>query len=140
MALWDTTTPFGERVARRLADEQVIWLVTTDASGTPQPNPVWFILEGESLLLFSQPDAAKVRHIQARPRVALNFNTDAHGEDVIVLLGTAAIDPSTAAIDRIPAYLAKYAQAIPGIGMTPEKMAEVYSTAIRVTLERVRGF
>jgi PPOX class probable F420-dependent enzyme len=138
--MWDTTTDFGQRVERRLADELVIWLVTTDRSGTAQPNPVWFIREGATLLLYSKPDAAKVRHIQERPRVALNFNTAADGEDVIVFLGTAAIDLAAQAIAKLDVYLEKYAASIPAIGMTPETMAATYSTAIRVTIERVRGF
>jgi PPOX class probable F420-dependent enzyme len=138
--MWDTTTEFGQRVERRLAKEQVIWLVTTDRAGTPQPNPVWFIREGPSLLIFSKPDAIRLRHIQERPRVALHFATDAAGNDVVVLLGTAALDPSVAPVDRVDAYLAKYAAAIPAIGMTPAQMAATYSAAIRVTLERVRGF
>jgi hypothetical protein len=36
----DPATPFGERVARRLREEAVIWLTTMGADGTPQPNPV----------------------------------------------------------------------------------------------------
>lgn len=39
----DLTTEYGARVARRLQDEQVIWLTTVGRDGTPQPNPVWFI-------------------------------------------------------------------------------------------------
>jgi PPOX class probable F420-dependent enzyme len=138
--MWDTTTEFGQRVERRLAEELVIWLVTTDRGGTPQPKPVWFIREGESLLIYSQPDTAKVRHVQERPQVALNFNTDAEGDDVIVLLGTAAIDPSAPPANRHAAFGAKYAQAIPGINMTPEQFAASYSVAIRVTLKKVRGW
>jgi PPOX class probable F420-dependent enzyme len=136
----DPASEFGQRVERRLAEEQVIWLVTTSADGTPQPSPVWFIREGETLLIFSKPDAPKVRNIRARPRVALNFNTDAGGENVVVLLGTATLDPDTPALHALPAYLAKYGPAIPGLGMTPEQMAAVYSQAIRVRIEKVRGF
>lgn len=138
--MWDTTTEFGQRVERRLADETVLWLVTTDSDGRPQPNPIWFIREGATLLIYSQPNAAKVRHIAARPQVALNFNTDAGGEDVVVLLGSAAIDPQAPPANQVPAYVAKYGPHIPGIGMTAEEMAASYSTAIRVTIERVRGF
>jgi PPOX class probable F420-dependent enzyme len=138
--MWDPTTEFGQRVERRLADEQVIWLVTTSADGTPQPSPVWFIREGDTLLIFSKPDAPKVRNIRARPRVALHFNTDAGGEDVVVFVGTAALDTDSPAMDALPEYLAKYGPAIPNLGMTPEQMAEVYSQAIRVRLEKVRGF
>jgi PPOX class probable F420-dependent enzyme len=138
--MWDTTSAFGQRVERRLAEEAVIWLVTTAADGTPQPSPVWFIREGETLLIFSKPDAPKVRNIRARPRVALHFNTDAHGEDVIVFTGTAALDADAPAAHELPAYLAKYGPQIPSIGMTPEQMGQVYAQAIRVRLEKVRGF
>jgi len=44
----DPNTPFGERVQRRLATSKVIWLTTVGADGTPQPNPVWFVVDGES--------------------------------------------------------------------------------------------
>lgn len=138
--MWDTTSAFGRRVERRLAEETVIWLVTTSADGTPQPSPVWFIREGDTLLIFSRPDAPKVRNIRARPRVALHFNTDAGGEDVIVFTGTASAEAGAPPIHALPAYLAKYGPHIPSIGMTPEQMAAAYSQAIRVRLDKVRGF
>ncbi len=138
--MWDSSSEFGQRVERRLAEEQVAWLVTTDRSGTPQPNPIWFLWDGAGLLIYSRPDAAKVRHIQERPQVALHFDTDAHGDDVVVLLGSAALDPAAPPADQLAAYLAKYGPSIPGIGMTPAQMAAAYSTAIRVTIDRVRGF
>lgn len=138
--MWDLTTEFGQRVERRLADETVIWLVTTSADGTPQPSPVWYIREDDTLLIFSKPDAPKVRNIAARPRVALHFNTNAEGEDVVVFLGTASLDPEAQPVDKLPTYIAKYGPHIPGIGMSPEQMAAVYSQAIRITLNKVRGF
>ncbi len=138
--MWDLATEFGQRVEHRLAHETIIWLVTTSADGTSQPSPVWYIREGDTLLIFSKPDAPKVRNIRARPRVALHFNTNSAGEDVVVFHGTAMLDTDATPVDALPAYLAKYGAAIPGIGMTPAEMAQVYSQAIRVQLERVRGF
>ncbi len=138
--MWDTTTEFGQRIARRLAEEQIIWLVTTGQDGTPQPSPVWFVWDGATMRIFTKPDAPKVRNIQARPRIALHFNSDASGGDVIVFLGTAAVDPTTTAAHLLSAYLAKYGASIPALGMTPEQMGAVYATAIRVTLTKVRGF
>lgn len=91
--MWDTTTEFGQRIARRLAEELIIWLVTTGKDGTPQPSPVWFVWDGETVLIFSKPDAPKVRNIQACSRVALHFNSDARGWDVVVFTSTAALDP-----------------------------------------------
>jgi len=114
--------------------------VTTSNDGLPQPSPVWYIREGDTLLIFSKPDAPKVRNIRQRPRVALHFNTDDAGEDVVVFTGTATLDPDAAPLDALPAYLAKYGDDIPRIGMTPEQMTAVYSQALRVRLEKVRGF
>jgi PPOX class probable F420-dependent enzyme len=55
MPLIDPSTDFGARVARRLADETIGWLVTVDAEGTPQPSPVWYLWDGETILIYSNP-------------------------------------------------------------------------------------
>ena len=39
----DTSTPFGARIANQLANDEIMWLTTVDANGTPQPVPVWFL-------------------------------------------------------------------------------------------------
>src|SRR4051794_10891046 len=103
----DTTTAFGERVARRLADETVIWLTTVGADGTPQPSPVWFIWDGSEILIYSQPDKPKLRNIAANPRVALNFNSTDSGGNVVVITGNARVDPDAPRADAVPAYLEK---------------------------------
>lgn len=136
----DLSTEFGQRVMRRLHEEQVIWLVTVAPDGTPQPRPVWFLWEEGTILIYSQPDAHKVRHIRHNPRVALHFNTDAEGGDVIVFIGEARVDDAAPRADHHAAYLAKYAQGVADLGMTPQQMAEEYNVAIRITPTYVRGF
>ncbi len=140
MSIIDTSSDFGQRTARRLADEQVVWLVTVDSSGTPQPVPVWFIWDGQTALIYSHPNQAKIRNIERSGRVSLNFNSDFHGGDVVVLTGTAEIEPSTAAADQNPAFIEKYADGIASINMTPESFAAAYSVPIRVTPAKLRGF
>jgi PPOX class probable F420-dependent enzyme len=140
MSVIDTSSDFGQRVARRLADEQVVWLTTVDSTGTPQPVPVWFIWDGQTALIYSHPNQAKIRNIERSGRVSLNFNSDFHGGDVVVLNGTAQIEPSTPAADQCPAYIEKYADGISSINMTPESFAAAYSVPIRVTPAKLRGF
>jgi PPOX class probable F420-dependent enzyme len=65
-----TSTPFGERVARRLREEKLAWL-TVGADGTPQPNPVWFLWEGDTILIYSMTHAARVANIKHMPRIFL---------------------------------------------------------------------
>ena len=83
----DFSTRFGRHVNRRLRQEKIIWLTTVDSNNTPQPRPVWFHWDGETVLIFSERHKAKLRHITGNPRVALNFNTDEDGGDVAVLTG-----------------------------------------------------
>lgn len=136
----DNSTEFGQRVERYLAEREVIWLVTTGADGTPQPSPVWFVREDDTLLIYSKPGAPKLRNLSARPRVALHFDTDAQGSDVVVLLGSAALAPDAPPNNQHAAYQEKYRAGIARIGSNPERFAADYSAAIRVQLEKVRGF
>ena len=136
----DPSTEYGARVARRLREEQVIWLTTVGRDGTPQPNPVWFLWEGESFLIYTQPTAYKLRNIHRNARVSLHFDSGESGEDVVVFTGTASLDESAPLAHQHPAYLEKYRQGISDIDMTPESMGEAYHVAIRVRPEKVRGF
>jgi PPOX class probable F420-dependent enzyme len=105
--MFDLSTEFGARVARRLDKELIIWLVTVRA--------------------------------EQNPKVALNFDGDGDGGDIIVFTGTAAIDPQAPPSNEIAAYQEKYGEHIVGINMTPELFARAYSVALRVTPASVRG-
>jgi PPOX class probable F420-dependent enzyme len=137
----DLTSKFGRKAKRHLKQQYVVWLTTIGADLSPQPRPVWFIWDGASFLIFSQPHAHKVRHITAHPQVALHFNTDESGDkDVIVFAGTAAIDPSVPPAHKVRAYFRKYRDGIQELGMTPEQFSREYSAAIRVTPTSLRGW
>lgn len=140
MSIIDTSTDFGQRAARRLDEEQVAWLVTIDGSGTPQPVPIWFIWDGESALIYSQPNQAKIRNIERSGRASLNFNSDFHGGDVVVLTGAAEVDTAAPSVDQNPAFVEKYAEGFVSIDMTPETFAASYSVPLRVTPTKLRGF
>jgi PPOX class probable F420-dependent enzyme len=135
----DTSTPFGERVERRLRQEVVIWLVTTSADGTPQPSLVWFLWDGEDVLVYSRPNTPKVRNVQRSSRVAVHFDSDGTGGNVIVLEGEGRSADDTPPADQLDEYLAKYRERIAGIGMTPETFARGYSVPIRLRPEKLRG-
>ena len=131
-----------ESKAKRLTKEEyVIWLTTVDSTHTPQPRPVWFIWDGDTFLIFSQPGAHKVAHIKRNPSVSLHFNTDKTGDqDVIVYVGVAGIDETARPAHKVAAYFKKYKTGIKEIGMTPEKFSEEYSVAIRVKPSSLRGW
>ena len=135
----DTTTEFGRRVLRRLQEEPVIWLTTVDANGVPQPRPVWFLWDGESFLIYSQPETGKVRHIKRNPQVALNFDGNGQGGDIVVFIGTARFADEAPPGDEHAAYLEKYRAGIEQLGSTPAQFARDYAVPIEVVPDRVRG-
>lgn len=132
-------TEFGARVARRLREARIIWLTTVRADGMPQPNPVWFLWDGETILIYTKPTARRLRHLAQNPKVALNFDADEWGEDVVILTGEARVDADAPPATTVAAYIEKYREGIARIEMTPESMAQTYSVAIRVTPKNLRG-
>ena len=137
--LIDESTEFGARVARHLREEVVVWMTTVTPAGSPLPSPVWFVWDGaDSVLMYSMP-GARVRNVEANPRVTLNFGGDGRGGDIVVLSGRATVDEGAPPADRADDYLAKYDGHIARIGRTPESFAARYSVPVRVTLARLRG-
>lgn len=133
---------FGQRARRRLHDETVVWLTTTAADGTPQPNPVWFLWEpdDEAVVIYNATDAKRLDRFAARPRVALHFDSNGRGGDIVVLTGVAEQALDIPQVNENEAYLAKYAEAISRMNMDPAQFAQAYSVPIRVRVSRVRGF
>lgn len=135
----DLSTEFGQRVVRRLKGEQIIWLTTVDHSAKPQPRPVWFLWHEETIWMYSQPNTHKLDHIRQNPQVALHFDSDGRGGDIIVFSGTASIESNGPSANEVREYIDKYALGLERIGMTPEAFADSYSIPVRVELTSLRG-
>ena len=134
-------TRFGRHVASRLRRERIVWLTTvaSDHDDSPLSRPVWFHWDGRTVLILSQKGKAKLRHISHNPRVALNFNTDADGGDVAVILGDAHILERQPR-GRIAAYLKKYRRGIKELDMTLEKFKDSFAVPIQIIPRTLRGF
>jgi PPOX class probable F420-dependent enzyme len=135
----DDTTEFGQRAARRLREDVLAWLTTVDRRGTPQPIPVWFLWDGiDSILVYSRPDTAKLRSIEANPRVSLHLDGNGQGGDIVVCLGEARVSNDPPA-DQIPEYVEKYAPLIERNRWTPALFAADYSVPLRIAVTKIRG-
>lgn len=138
---FDRSTAYGQRVEQRLQDEQVIWLTTVTPGGQPLPVPIWFLWDGqEEVLIYSRPNTPKLRNIANHPKVALNFNSDDTGGNIIQFDGEARLDPDAPLATGVEPYIEKYRIGIGRLGTTPEGFAADYSAAIRVRLSKVRGY
>ncbi|MCC6616270.1 MAG: TIGR03667 family PPOX class F420-dependent oxidoreductase [Anaerolineae bacterium] len=127
------------KYAAVIAEAEYMWFTTVRADGQPQPTPVWFVFEDGKFLIYSQPQAQKIRNIRANPKVALNIVLRDDAEEFLVIMGDAVLDPGALPATKQAAYMNKYAESIPAIDMTPESFDAMFSLAIRVTPTRVRG-
>ncbi|NOK62982.1 MAG: TIGR03667 family PPOX class F420-dependent oxidoreductase [Chloroflexi bacterium AL-W] len=138
--MFDVSTEFGARVVHRLQNDYIIWLTTVRADGTPQPSPIWFLWADETIIFYSKPDTPKIRNITPNPRVALNFDGDGQGGNIVVFTGEAAIDQQIPPANQFSVYLTKYGEGMTTrLGMSPAQLAQIYAIPVRVTLLRIRG-
>lgn len=133
----DPTHPKYAHVDQRLRSEPIIWLSSVRPDGRPHLVPVWFLWDGASIFIFSQPAAQKIRNLQANPNVTLALEAADEGADIAILEGTAAIFATTDWDRILPAYTAKYAQPIREMGSTIETMTAGYSKLLQITPSRL---
>jgi PPOX class probable F420-dependent enzyme len=135
----DPSTSFGERVRSRLRDDRVAWLTTVGDDGTPQPNPVWFWWDGDSILVYNRADAHRLRHVRARPGVALNLDGDGQGGDIVVVVGQAELPDGEPASHEVPEYVAKYGERMAAVAGSLEGFSAAFPVPMRVRPRRIRG-
>jgi PPOX class probable F420-dependent enzyme len=118
----------------------MIWLTTVRSDGQPQSVPVWFLWDGETFLIYSQPGRQKLKNIGRNARVGLHLNANDRGGDVVRAEGTAEVVQDIPPAKEVGEYLEKYRESIARIGFDPESFALAYSVALRMTPDRWRGW
>ena len=118
---------FSDEVAIRLGGEQMIWLTTTKADGTPLPNPVWFLWNSGEFVVLTVPDSVKWKNMRRNPSVAFNFNTiSVDGSDVAIFQARANLDCAPLSDAEFQAYLTKYERGMEQLGLTREILKSSY--------------
>ena len=125
-----------QEVSDRLSSDKYVWLTTVAKSGQPVPRLVWFFFDGKEVTVYSQPNAAKLRHIKAHPRVSLNLDSDGNGRGTVVIGGEATIEVADADPIADEQYQAKYRDYAVSMGMTEEFLA-AFSTRLKISIGKV---
>jgi PPOX class probable F420-dependent enzyme len=128
----DMTTIAATRILRFLEREPVVWLSTVRPDGAPHLVPIWFTWDGEALLIFSKPDAQKVRNLRANPSVMLALGDVDDDFDVGLIEGRAEFVDLRGSGAVPAAHLEKYADRLAALGLSAADYAETYSQAIRI--------
>jgi PPOX class probable F420-dependent enzyme len=125
-------------VEARLHGNLMAWLTTVKPNGQPVSVPVWYLLrEDETVLVYSQPNKAKLRNVQQNPRVTLGLDVTDLGRDIIRLDGTALRVQDIPPADQNPQYVAKYTERIGAIFGTADRFAAMFSSAVLITPTRL---
>jgi PPOX class probable F420-dependent enzyme len=124
-----------EQIEKHLTSDELAWLTTVTPSGRPAPRLVWFLWDGTTIVIYTQPNVAKVRHITTNPHVTVHFNSAAGGGDAVVISGTATLVPEAPLPSAVPKMVEKYAARLEQMGYEQE-WYDAYSLAMHVTLEK----
>jgi PPOX class probable F420-dependent enzyme len=138
--IFDSGSDADRHALERLETEMVAWLATVTPDGQPQTFPIWFLWRDGELLIYSDRRAKRNANIAANPKVAFHLHATKEGGDVVVIEGTARIDPDAPGPQADPAYLAKYDAWIKGFMEDAAAFAEIYNVGIRITPTRGRAF
>jgi PPOX class probable F420-dependent enzyme len=111
--------------------------ITVRPDGRPHAVVVWFLWDGESILIFSRPNNQKVRNLQHNSNVVLAKDNTHEGSDPITIEGIAALLKPGEVNTAQPGFVEKYGEHIKRIGYTLEEMAAEYSQPIRIIPTRV---
>lgn len=134
------TTEPGFALDRRIRSESVVWLTTVSADGRPHVVPVWFDWDGESFLVFTKPEAKKVRNLRSNAAVMLALGEPRADFDVVLIEAEAEIlDAPTSALAPM-AYFDRYATWMAAIGLSRGEFVATYSRALRIRPTRFLGW
>jgi PPOX class probable F420-dependent enzyme len=134
------TTLAATRTVRFLEHEPIVWVSTVRPDGTPHLVPTWFWWDGEALLVFSKPNAQKIRNVRVNPSVMLALGDPEDDFDVGLIRGRAEL-LTTRTVDVLPAaFLAKYSDRIAALTLTATEFAATYSQVVRIVPDVFLGW
>ena len=120
----------------KLRGDLVAWLTTIRPDGSPAARPVWFVWHDPEILVYSEPQTHKVRHLERDARASVHFNSDDEGGAIVVLDVEAAVEHDAPTPSECEGYLAKYADWISRLGVTSEAYDGQFSTLLRLVVRR----
>lgn len=129
------TVEFTQEATQRLQSDNFGWLTTVAKSGQPIPRLVWFYFDGSDVFVYTQPSAAKVRHIRDHPRVSLSLDSDGSGAGIVAVGGEATIDAQDSDPRDDAPYWQKYGAYSDQIGLTDAMGA--YNLRLRISVDKL---
>ena len=133
----DLSNPKQAYVDERLRTNLIIWLGSVRPDGRPHLVYVFFLWDGQHILIFSEPSSQKIRNVRHNPYVTLGLDETKGGEDMVILEGRAQVLDDPAVNTTLPAFVAKYDALLKAkASLSAEAMGAIFSQALRITPTR----
>jgi hypothetical protein len=105
--------------------------ISTD--GTPRVIPIWFHWNGRELVMASPPKAPKLKALAKNPRVSLTIDDNTFPHKVLLIRGSARLEPVEGIVPEYEAAAARYFDAELAKGWLGQ-LRTLISSMVRITI------
>lgn len=133
----ETTLQIEPHIDAQLRIAPVAWLGAVRPDGAPHTVPGWFFWDGDSFLLFSQPNDQKLTNLRHSLKVTLGIPLNPDASSVAIFHGDAELVDGQAQEALADAFVTKYREGIDAYGWDAAEIAHQYSVPIRIRPTRL---
>jgi len=130
----------NDRIRTILDRELIGFLTAVNESGQPQAAPVWFVRDGDDIIVYNKSDTPRFAAIAANPKVSFTLRGDPKARGALTMEATAAKAEGLPPANDYPEYMEKYRGEIGELGWTPDSFSADYDTPLRIMVTRVRSW
>lgn len=105
--------------------------ISTD--GTPRVIPIWFHWNGSEIVMASPPKAPKLKGLAKNPRVSLTIDDNTFPHKVLLIRGSARLEPVEGIVPEYEAAAARYFDAELAKGWLGQ-LRTLISSMVRITI------
>ena len=101
--------------------------------GTPRVVPIWFHWNGREIVMASPPKAPKLKALAKNPRVSLTIDDNTFPHKVLLIRGSARLEPVEGIVPEYEAAAARYFDADLAKGWLGQ-LRTLVSSMVRITI------
>lgn len=105
--------------------------ISTD--GTPRVIPIWFHWNGREIVMATPPKAPKLKALAKNPRVSLTIDDNTFPHKVLLIRGSARLEPVEGIVPEYEAAAARYFDAELAKGWLGQ-LRTLISSMVRITI------
>jgi len=113
------------KIPARLA---YVWM-----DGSPRVIPIWFHWNGTEIVMATPPKAPKLRALARNPRVSLTIDDNVFPHKVLLVRGTARLEPVNGVVPEYALAAERYFGAEQGRAWAAQ-MGKMVSSMVRITI------